>query len=127
MATPWYLSADAQGSIEAVADYGGNILAINSYDAYGIPSATALGRFGYTGQIYIPELGVYHYKARAYSPTLGRFMQADPIGGADDLNLYAYVGGDPVNLSDPSGLFADTYKKGYLSGFNLLKPRAFRI
>ena len=33
-----------------------------------------------TGQQWLPELGMYHYKARIYSPTLGRFLQTDPIG-----------------------------------------------
>jgi len=97
------LFANHQGSIVAVADANGTALGINAYDAYGVPNSNNLGRFQYTGQAWIAELGLHHYKARLYSPTLGRFLQTDPIGYDDDVSLYAYVGGDPVNGIDPTG------------------------
>ena len=103
--SPRHLYADHQGSIIAVADAAGTPIAIDSYDEYGIPGAANVGRFGYTGQAWIPELGMYYYKARIYSPTLGRFLQTDPIGNKDQINLYAYVGDDPVDGKDPSGLY----------------------
>ena len=102
--TTRFLNGDIRGSVIAQADCAGNRTAINAYDEYGIPAATNVGRFQYTGQAWLPELGMYYYKARVYSPTLGRFMQTDPIGVNGGINIYAYAGGDPVNLSDPSGL-----------------------
>jgi uncharacterized protein RhaS with RHS repeats len=47
---------------------------------------------------------MYYYKARIYAPSLGRFMQPDPIGYGDGMNMYNYVGSDPVNGMDPMGL-----------------------
>jgi RHS repeat-associated protein len=101
-----WLLTDERGSITARTDSTGAATAINSYDEYGNPDASNVGRFGYTGQIWLEDAGVWHYKARAYHPGLGRFMQTDPIGQAGGMNIYAYVGGDPVNMVDPSGLLS---------------------
>lgn len=94
---------DERASIVAVSDSTGALVGINRYDEYGIPASTNIGRFQYTGQAFLAEAGLHHYKARAYSPTLGRFLQTDPIGYKDGINWYDYVDGDPVNRNDPAG------------------------
>jgi RHS repeat-associated protein len=98
-----FLHADHQGSITAIADDTGAALAINAYDAWGVPNASNQGRFGYTGQTWLAELGMWYYKARIYSPTLGRFLQTDPVGYKGGIDLYEYVTNDPVNRSDSLG------------------------
>ncbi len=118
-ASKFYMMADHQGSIIGYTDSAGTVTDKNSYSPEGVPDAANVGRFGYavsrpkdgeevllggTGQMWLAEAELYHYKARAYDPQLGRFLQADPIGYGDGLNMYAYVGGDAVNSRDPSGL-----------------------
>lgn len=106
-AGPRMLHADERGSIISVADNNGNSIATNTYDEYGTPGSANQGRFQYTGQVWLSEIGLYYYKNRMYSPTLGRFLQTDPIGYGDGPNWYAYTHSDPVNGADPLGLEED--------------------
>ena len=85
------------------------------YGAYGESQDASTGNpFRYTGRRLDAETGLYYYRARYYSPTIGRFLQTDPIGSKDDLDLYAYVKNDPVNSTDPTGTERDdkSYKWG---------------
>ncbi|KRQ00644.1 RHS repeat-associated core domain-containing protein [Bradyrhizobium manausense] len=98
---------DVQGSIVATQDSSTGALTKAGFLPYGASSTTA-GTFRYTGaRIDAETNGLYDFRARIYSPALGRFLQTDPLGSGGGTNLYAYVGNDPLNWIDPYGLVAE--------------------
>ncbi|GAA0622500.1 hypothetical protein GCM10009422_18080 [Brevundimonas kwangchunensis] len=103
LANRMWLANDERHSVINLSDGAGNTLNVNRYDEYGVPAPGNSDRFQYTGQAII-EPGLYNYRNRAYAPQFGRFLQTDPIGYGDGLNIYGYVGGDPVNAIDPLGI-----------------------
>ncbi|HEY8963175.1 MAG TPA: RHS repeat-associated core domain-containing protein, partial [Alphaproteobacteria bacterium] len=107
---PLYFVQDYHGSVIGYTDGSGNLQALYKYGPYGEPKNISNGtdftgaRFRYTGQTVLPEAGLYYYKARVYDPIMGHFLQTDPIGSKDDLDLYAYTADDPIDKADPTGL-----------------------
>ncbi|MFF4418363.1 RHS repeat-associated core domain-containing protein [Streptosporangium sp. NPDC001559] len=96
---------DLQGSTLALGADDGSLRADYAYDPYGGTTVTgdADGNgFTYTGR-EDDGTGLLFYRARYYSPTLGRFISEDPVGVDGGANLYGYAAGDPVNATDPSG------------------------
>ena len=104
-----YHHMDGLGSVVALSDDFGAAVETEAYNAFGVSAVPAGATpYRYTGRRFDAETGLYHYRARAYSPALGRFLQPDPIGYLGGLNLYAYVANDPLNRLDPFGLFKVT-------------------
>lgn len=102
--TKTFFHRDRLGSIIARTNNSGAVTQRYEYGPYGESSALSGTSFGYTGQRYDAESGLYNYKARYYSPGIGRFLQPDLIGYAGGLNLNAYAGHQPLNMIDPLGL-----------------------
>jgi RHS repeat-associated protein len=101
-----YYFADRQGNVLAVTGNTGAIEQHFFYTPFGVElEGDASGNpFRYTGRRFDAETGLYYYRARYYDADLGRFLQVDPVGYADQWNLYAYVGNNPLNGTDPSGM-----------------------
>ena len=111
--TPEYLLHDHLGSVRLVMDGQGKITQHLDYDPFGtmLEDTTAAEDFAprFAGLFWDPDAGVYLTRARAYSPSLGRFLQVDPklrvpFGSQKDMSVYVYCGSDPVNFVDRDGV-----------------------
>jgi RHS repeat-associated protein len=101
-----FYTRDHLGSIREMVDGGGNLQARYDYDLYGqqtVLAETSAAAFGFTGHFQHRPSGLYLTLFRALDPRLGRWLSRDPLGEGAGLNLYAYVGNDPINSVDPLG------------------------
>ena len=118
VASNWtlYYQQDHEGSVTHLTNATGSVIATYRYDAFGAPTfydytgtqvstSPFNNRFLFTGREYAATFSFYEYRARAYNPTLGRFMSEDPkLFDAGDYNLYRYCHNDPEDMTDPMGL-----------------------
>ena len=105
-----YFHTNKQGSVIAMSGTSAALAeGPYTYDPYGncFSGAAACSSSGepyrFTGHRFDAETGLYYYRARYYSSALGRFLQIDPVGYSADLDLYSYVGNDPVDRADATG------------------------
>ncbi|HIJ71300.1 MAG TPA: hypothetical protein HPP87_08050 [Planctomycetes bacterium] len=110
----YYYHFNGLGSVVALSDNSGAIVERYEYDVYGQvqimssdfeirDSSLYNNPYMFTGRRLDDETGLYYYRARMYHPELGRFIQPDPLEYYDGMNMYAYVGNNPLNWIDPSG------------------------
>ena len=104
----FFLSQDELGSTRLVTSGGSKVFS-SDYVPYGVEyGATGSEAYMYTGMLYDAATGLYYDNARFYDPSTGKFLTADPVGGAksdpQSLNGYAYARDNPLAIVDPSGL-----------------------
>jgi RHS repeat-associated protein len=92
--------------VAALSNNNNQIVERYSYDVFGEPNTTSsVGNpYMFTGRRLDTETGNYYYRARYYNPDIGRFLQTDPIGYDDGLNMYTGFSNNPTNMVDPWGL-----------------------
>ncbi len=101
-----YYHSDGLGSIVGLSNNTDSTTQTERFDAWGTTLSGTIpqsAQYGYTGR-EPDETGLIYYRARYTEPTIGRFIARDPIGVAGGINVYAYVGNNPIALIDPLGL-----------------------
>lgn len=98
---------DGSGNVGAVLDAAQAVVAAYRYDPFGsllVKTGSVDQSYGFSTKRYNEQLGMLFYEFRPYIPGIGRWATRDPLGEAGGLNLYAFVGNNPVNWIDPWGL-----------------------
>ena len=102
----WY-HPDLAGSTRILSDATGAQDAAFRYSPFGElvdgPAAGVFNPLLYIGRRFDPAIWAYDFRARAYDPRLGRFLQRDPAGTVEGTNLYRYAGDNPLTYTDPTG------------------------
>ena len=104
----YYFHNDHLGTPQVLTDKDQNVVWKANYDPFGnaeIVVEQIEMPLRMPGQYFDSETGYLYNYYRDYDPTLGRYIQSDPIGLGGGLNTYGYVGGNPINYFDPFGLF----------------------
>ena len=102
-----YTHSDGQGSPVAATDASGAVSWRERYTPFGETidnPAANLNNKSFTGYLRDADYALLYAEAREYDPAIGRFLEPDPLREADQVNLYAYVGNDPTDKTDPMGL-----------------------
>jgi RHS repeat-associated protein len=108
----YFYATDHLGSVRELTDTTGAVRARYDYAPFGERTKLSGDRdatFGFTGHLHHASSGLNLTLYRAYDPQLGRWLSRDPIGEEGGINLYGYVGNDPLNYVDPLGLFQFCY------------------
>lgn len=127
----YYYHTNHLGSVMALSDNSGKLIERVDYDAYGQPAffdatdneltASSIGNtILFTGREFDYETGNYYYRARTMHPSIGRFMQKDPLSFIDGMNDYGCVHNMPTLNIDPLGLFSSQEFLGDM-GFEVCK------
>jgi RHS repeat-associated protein len=99
---------DGKGNVTALLDSNATVAAAYQYDPFGkVRNVTGSVNqpFQFSTKPYDDKTGLSYYGYRFYVPSLGRWLTRDPLGEIGGINLYGFVGNNPVNLIDPLGLW----------------------